>query len=88
MNKELEEVIDNIKNIIEIFYEFPNPQSVKIKDCEVKNLETVLNYIENSIPKEVIIDKILERKFELQQEYKDFEDDIQLNTLQKLLEGK
>lgn len=51
-----------------------------------KDIETVLNYIENSIPKNKILDKIRERQFELQQEYKDFKDDIELNTLQNLLE--
>ena len=33
-------------------------------------------------------DKISERQFELQQEYKDFEDDAILIVLQKLLEGR
>ena len=50
-------------------------------------IEDVLDYIENSMPKEIIIQKINERKFELQQEYKDFEDDIRLNTLQELYDS-
>ena len=40
------------------------------------------------ISKQKIKDKILYRQFELQQEYKDFEDDIVLNTLQELLEER
>ena len=38
----------------------------------------------NYVSKEVIRDKILERQFELQQEYEDFKDDIRLNTLQEI----
>ena len=37
------------------------------------------------IPKSVIRDKIIERQFELQQEYEDFENDIKLNTLIEIL---
>lgn len=36
--------------------------------------------------KQKIVDKIQERKFELQQEYKDFEDDEILQVLQELLQ--
>ena len=52
---------------------------------------TLLNLItklqkenKNSISKDIIRNKINERQFELQQEYKDFKDDIKLNTLQEL----
>lgn len=41
------------------------------------------DFQENKINK-YLIDKICERKFELQQEYKDFEDDIRLNTLEEI----
>lgn len=37
------------------------------------------------IDKSVITNKINERKFELQQEYIDFDNDVKLNTLQELL---
>lgn len=40
------------------------------------------------IPIQKVKDKISERQFELQQEYKDFEDDAILIVLQKLLEGR
>lgn len=40
------------------------------------------------IPIQKIKDKMSERQFELQQEYKDFEDDSILIVLQELLEGR
>ena len=40
------------------------------------------------IPIQKVKDKISERQFELQQEYKDFEDDSILIVLQELLEGR
>ena len=43
---------------------------------------------ENYIPIQKIKDRISERQFELQQEYKDFEDDAILIVLQELLEGE
>lgn len=43
---------------------------------------------ENYIPVQKVKDKISERQFELQQEYKDFEDDAILIVLQELLEGR
>lgn len=43
---------------------------------------------ENYIPVQKVKDKISERQFELQQEYKDFEDDAILMVLQELLEGR
>lgn len=50
-----------------------------------KDIKKIQDYIQqNYIPKNVIRDKINERQFELQQEYKDFEDDIKLNTLQEI----
>lgn len=83
MNKELEKYIEVYKQIKknkgiisgidrDFFYSFS---------------DTMLDYIENSIPKQTLIEKIRERQFELQQEYKEFKDDIKLNTLQDLLEG-
>ena len=40
------------------------------------------------IPIQKVKDKISERQFELQQEYKDFEDDAILTVLQELIEMK
>lgn len=42
----------------------------------------------NYIPVQKVKDKISERQFELQQEYKDFEDDVILIVLQELLESE
>lgn len=41
-NKELEEAINYVEELIEQFYEFPNPKSVEIKDREIGNIETIL----------------------------------------------
>ena len=43
---------------------------------------------ENYIPIQKIKDRISERQFELQQEYKDFEDDVILIVLQELIEER
>lgn len=50
-----------------------------------ENIKKIQNYIQkNYISKDIIREKINERQFELQQEYKDFKDDIRLNTLQEI----
>ena len=61
------------------------------KETHIWALKIVLNLIEkqqkeieNSVSKDIIREKINERQFELQQEYKDFEDDVRLNTLQEI----
>ncbi len=66
-----------------------NYNKIDLEDVGATNI--VLNLItrlekenKNSINKDIIRDKINERQFELQQEYKDFKDDIRLNTLQEL----
>ena len=41
-NKELEEAINDVEELIEQFYKFPNPESVEIKDKEIGNIETIL----------------------------------------------
>ena len=43
--------------------------------------------LDNSISKDKIRNRQMQREFELQQEYKDFEDDIEWNVYQKLLKG-
>jgi formyltetrahydrofolate synthetase len=57
----------------------------KVRDIQEKNRNIVDN---KYIPKQIVKDKISERQFELQQEYKDFEDDSILLVLQELLEGR
>lgn len=93
MSKELEEAKLQVKEIISHKNDFDYAFGTKIQRPftvsheGLEAIETVLNYIENSIPKQTLIEKIRERQFELQQEYKDFKDDIKLNTLKDLLEG-
>ncbi len=50
-----------------------------------KHLDFIMQHC---IPVQKVKDKISERQFELQQEYKDFEDDAILIVLQELLEGR
>lgn len=59
----------------------------KMKNEYVKLYQDLL-LREEVIPVQKVKDKISERQFELQQEYKDFEDDAILIVLQKLLEGR
>lgn len=50
-----------------------------------ENIEKIKKYIqENYISRDEVRELINERQFELQQEYKDFKDDIRLNTLQEI----
>lgn len=50
-----------------------------------ENIEKIQKYIqENYVSRKEIKELINERQFELQQEYKDFKDDIRLNTLQEI----
>jgi hypothetical protein len=50
-----------------------------------ENIKKIKKYIEEKyISKDKIRNLINERQFELQQEYKDFKDDIRLNTLQEI----
>ena len=54
-----------------------------------EDIKKIQDYIQkNYIAKNIIRDKINERQFELQQEYKDFKDDIRLNTLQEIYYSK
>ena len=50
-----------------------------------EDIKKIQKYIEEKyVSKEEIRELINERQFELQQEYKDFKDDIRLNTLQEI----
>ena len=57
-------------------------QRIKLKIENEKIVDTQF------IPIQKVKDKISERQFELQQEYKDFEDDAILTVLQELIEMK
>lgn len=72
--------------------ELYNKQKEEIKELKhnLKNYSE-LYYLEcekyeNSISKDTIRDMQIQREFELQQEYEDFEDDIEWQTYKKLLE--
>ena len=50
-----------------------------------EDIKKIQRYVEERyVSKEEIRELINERQFELQQEYKDFKDDIRLNTLQEI----
>ena len=50
-----------------------------------ENIEKIKKYIqEKYVSRDEVRGLINERQFELQQEYKDFKDDIRLNTLQEI----
>ena len=89
-NKELEEAIKTMQHWIE--YEKENREKIYKADELIKIQETVLKELkrlqEETIEKDKIREKIEERKFKLQQEYRNFEDDIELNILKELLEGE
>lgn len=54
-----------------------------------ENIEKIQKYIqENYISRDEVRGLINARQFELQQEYKDFQDDIRLNTLQEIYYSK
>ena len=57
---------------------------VEIYRIAVNLIEKQQKEIENSVSKDKIRELINERQFELQQEYKDFKDDVRLNTLQEI----
>lgn len=63
-------------------------ENEKLKDKTIKYDKTLENLQKETIWKQKVKDKISERQFELQQEYKDFEDDAILTALQELIEMK
>ena len=97
MNKKLEEAIKAVKNRnkklkenIAKGYYYGEQYNI---EQEIKEIETLLNYIDNSIPKEVIIDKIkkLDEKRENTDEFDSYTWNPLLDkieVLQELLEGK
>lgn len=63
MDKELEEAIVYIKEVMALAKILPNGE-VTIQEKELKTLETVLKELDNSIPKEKIEEKIYDLKRE------------------------
>ena len=79
----LEHILSDYKRVLKENEELKNDYENLSNSVVVKN-----HCIKNSIPVQKVKDKISERQFELQQEYKDFEDDAILIVLQELLEGR
>lgn len=89
LSEEEKKAIRNLENLSEYGL------STTLNQADLDKMKIVLNLItklqkENEelqkqyISKDKIRELINERQFELQQEYKDFKDDIRLNTLQEI----
>lgn len=77
-------IFEILLNLIEKLQK-KNEELKKFHIQDNKHLDFIMQH---SIPVQKVKDKISERQFELQQEYKDFEDDAILIVLQELLEGR
>lgn len=85
----IEHILSDYKRVLKENEEWKETyKSEKKMKNEYVKLYQDLFLKENVIPIKKVKDKIIERQFELQQEYKDFEDDLILLVLQKLLEGR
>ena len=65
--EEIEKAKEYIVGLINLFYEFPNPQSVLLQDNEVQYIETLLQYIEH-LEKRIDITETayrMERKYDM-----------------------
>ncbi len=89
-NEELKEYIATAPNLDEMtatkYRNIQQDAYIQGRAEEQQKAEQII--YENYISVQKIKDKISERQFELQQEYKDFEDDAILIVLQELLEGR
>ena len=93
MNKSKD--IQVLRDIIDIYERCAEPGIGMVVDIgfneeEIKSLINVCNLIDdledkNGMLTNRIVDKLQERKFELQQEYMDFEGDLVIETLENLL---
>lgn len=82
----LEEAIKFLKNVAESQKELEDCKTTAFYKNENKAIETTLNYIDNSISKEVIEKKIEILKMEEHYDYIDNKKAI--TVLQEILEGK
>lgn len=76
----IEHILSDYKRVLK-----ENEELKKFHIQDNKHLDFIMQH---SIPVQKVKDKISERQFELQQEYKNFEDDAILIVLQELLEGR
>lgn len=83
VRKQMEKYEEHIKRLQKENEELKNQEATQRKINEL-----LVQRYSNSISVQKVKDKISERQFELQQEYKDFEDDSILLVLQELLEGR
>lgn len=81
-------LVENIEKLQKENEELKNSLSWRINYCQELEKDLFENCNNYVIPIQKVKDKISERQFELQQEYKDFEDDAILIVLQELLEGR
>lgn len=101
MNKELEKNITFLKDMVKEYKTFGDLHNPEFEDTEkiYRVLETALNYIKNSIPKQLIEDKIEELKEERKEKWdyymgykvqsREQQDiDKKIEILEELLEGK
>lgn len=79
--------VEIISNLVERLQK-ENEELKNQEATQRKINELLVQRYSNSISVQKVKDKISERQFELQQEYKDFEDDAILIVLQELLEGR
>ena len=80
----LEHILLDYKRVLKM-NEVLLKENEELKDKYATFVKRSSEVIANSIPVQKVKDKIGERQFELQQEYKDFEDDAILTVLQELL---
>lgn len=88
MNKQLEKAINDVEELIEQFYEFPNPKSVEIKDREIGNIETILKELKRLQEDYIEKDKIREKIEELNKNKDMISGGYAISILEELLEGK
>lgn len=60
-NNDIEEDIKQLKEFIGLFYEFPNPTSVSIRDYEVQAIENILADREKLLAKANKCNRLVER---------------------------
>lgn len=87
MSNNIEEDIETVEGTVRnynITGEFENPNYDDLGSIVTAMSNVVNNCKKNKKIVDEIRGKINERQFELQQEYKEFKDDIRLNTLQEI----
>lgn len=87
----IEHILSDYKRALKENEELKSNNEKYIIHLTNEQYKTVIENAQNDINQswiQKVQDKISERQFELQQEYKDFEDDSILIVLQELLEGR